>query len=805
MILLFSVLAFGLAPAAAQTPAPESGTRVRMGDALYTHPGGVSALACSPDGRLLISAGSDESIRIWDLTDAKEKARFQHPEVAAEFVAVSADGSRCATCGLDNRIRLWTLPEGRPIGTLSEIRRIVAGLAFADRNPLLLSARTDGSMALWDASTGSIVKTWSAHRRGIQVLAASSDGTRVASAGEMDGIAIWNPANGDLLARLEEPISDVRSLAFSPDKTKLAVGSEGGGIAVWDLGSGKIEKDDSRMAPRKDALTALAFAPDGTRLACGSSGGDLAVWDPARGERRPLEGTPGVPIRGLAFSAEGSRLVSGDAAGRVVFWDAARGSVQHASTGHRARIRALAYSPAGDLLASGGDDRSVRIWDAATGKELRVLDGSPAAITSLSFSPDGRRIVTTAQEPAARLWDATTGGILKTLKGERCGFTTAAWSPTGASVATGATDGRLYLFDVAGNEPSVPLGDHTHAITGLLYSRWAETLVSTSYDSTVRIWDLATRKESARFTVANSMPYAMATSPDGMLLAVASVGRLDAHRWVPEHVLTVWDTRTGQKIADLARFETLGPAHGRIEFAPDGRRVLVLRDGALKAWSLPDGQEPTVTVKSGPVTAFQCSPDGRTMALALEDLTIAVRDIGNVVAPPKTPAELDPAALARHWDELARPEADRAFRSICALADSPKSAVGYLSSRLVPVSFEEVERLILSLDDDNADVRDRAAKMIRVVGTPALLEQFLERKPPLETALRIRALIAEQKEMKGGAPELDRALRAISVLEMAGTAEARTLLEKLAAGTESARQTQAARSALRRLAARRVP
>lgn len=796
---------FLLALVAAQSPAPDSGAPVHIGDAAYTHAGGVTALARSPGGAVLVTAGADQSVRIWDLLEARERVRFQHPESRAEFVAVSPDGLRLATCGPDSRIRLWTLPDAKPLTTLTEKGRIVAGLAFVAGDHHLLSARTDGTLAFWDTSTASIVRSWSAHRHSLSALAVSPDGTRVATAGEKDGIALWEVPTGEPLFRTEAKPSTVQSLGFSPDGKKLAAGSEHGGLAVWDLSTGRPDRERPMGTPRREAVTCVAFRPDGAALALGDAGGELALWDLSKDAVRSLEPSPFAPLTGLAFSQDGSMLVTGDAAGRIVFRDAAGGSVRFASSGHRGRIRALSYSPGGEVLASGGDDRLVRIWDTASGKEIRTLEGSPSALTSLSFSPDGRRLLGTAQDPAARIWDTATGKLLGLVRSPGASLTTGAWSPDGAGVALGAVDGRLLIAEGTGASDPASFGDHTHAVTGLFFSRWTPTIVSASYDSTVRIWDSASRKQVRRFDFPDNMPYAVATSPDGRILAVASVGRIDRHRWVPEHRITCWDTSTGQNIAEVARFETLGSMHGSIEFAPDGRHLFALRDGVLKAWRLPDGPETAVPIKSGEVTAFRFSPDGRSLALATEDLTIAIRDVSALLPTAKPTARLDAAALSRHWDDLGRPEADRAFRSICALADSPESAVEFLRTRIVPVSMEEVERLIAGLDDDDAAVRDQAARRIRVVGTPELLEQFLERKLPLETALRVRALISEQKEMKAGAPDLERILRAISVLEMAGTPEAKSLLEKMTSGADSARQTQAARSALMRLRARKSP
>jgi hypothetical protein len=107
------------------------------------------------------------------------------------------------------------------------------------------------------------------------------------------------------------------------------------------------------------------------------------------------------------------------------------------------------------------------------------------------------------------------------------------------------------------------------------------------------------------------------------------------------------------------------------------------------------------------------------------------------------------------WDDLAGRDADRAFTAVGLLAASPPQAVPLLRDRLRP-----------ALD--------------------------------LETRLRVEDVLA-QVETSAADPENLRVLRAVEVLEHAGTPEARRVLQTLAGGAPEARRTRAAAEALRRL------
>jgi hypothetical protein len=108
--------------------------------------------------------------------------------------------------------------------------------------------------------------------------------------------------------------------------------------------------------------------------------------------------------------------------------------------------------------------------------------------------------------------------------------------------------------------------------------------------------------------------------------------------------------------------------------------------------------------------------------------------------------------------------------------------------------------LIRLLNGDRFAVREAARRSLEELGEQAdgALHAALEGKPPLEVRRRVQALLQERRARPYPPGELQR-LRAVQVLEWIGSAEARRLLERLAAGTAAVSHVREARAALRRL------
>jgi WD40 repeat protein len=115
----------------------------------WTLPGGLPAMiAWSPDGTLLASAASDETVTVWDVKKETPRYALTGHKGAVACVAFSPDGARLASAGSDKLVHLWTLKDGTETGSLAGHRDRVTGVLFLPGGGLA-SSSADGSIRLW--------------------------------------------------------------------------------------------------------------------------------------------------------------------------------------------------------------------------------------------------------------------------------------------------------------------------------------------------------------------------------------------------------------------------------------------------------------------------------------------------------------------------------------------------------------------------------------------------------------------------------------------------------------------------------
>jgi DNA-binding beta-propeller fold protein YncE len=286
-------------------------------------------------------------------------------------VAFSPDGRLLATASTDKTARLWDPATGDCVRTLTGHAAGVRGVAFSPDGRLLATASADRTARLWDPATGDCLRTLSGHAESVYAVAFSPDGRLLAMASADQTARLWDPATGDGLRTLSGHAQPVYGVAFSPDGQWLATASDDRTAKVWDPVTGDCLRT---LTGHAAGLRGVAFSPDGQWLATAGTDRTARLWDPAAGFCLRVFADRMALVCGVAFSADGRLLVTASTDGTVKVWDPATGDCLRTLSGHAEAVYGVAVSRDG-RLATASLDRTARVW---TSPSWRAQPGSAA-------------------------------------------------------------------------------------------------------------------------------------------------------------------------------------------------------------------------------------------------------------------------------------------------------------------------------------------------------------------------------------------------------------------------------------------
>ena len=268
---------------------------------------GVNAIALSRDGKTLLTAALDRTIRRWDVKSEKEQSpALEHPEpiIALSF---SGDGRVIAASGA-RTIRLWDAMSGEARGKDIKAQAGTKSMVLSEDGKTLVTGGIDGVLRLLEGRTGQEIARLDGAHGPVLDVALSSDGKKVLSGTESGIVRLWDLATRKPIGNPMHHPDVVPFLAFQSGEQGVLTATMDGTIRVWELSAGLRPQQSWKPGGR---VHALAYRPDGHALLV-SYGDQLArFWEPLSSKPVGPPQTHAGNVESIAFSPDGKIALTG--------------------------------------------------------------------------------------------------------------------------------------------------------------------------------------------------------------------------------------------------------------------------------------------------------------------------------------------------------------------------------------------------------------------------------------------------------------------------------------------------------------
>ena len=545
----------------------------------------------TPDGEKLLIAVRDGVLRSYDLRTGVE-TKLGQLDGTPEIIQFTPDAQYAIIAGTFGTITKWSLERGTA-ELVGKVGRAPVLLKISRDGKHLLVVREVGAPEVVSLEGGSTRLL--APKTTILSAVAEEDWSRVVITSARNEASVLVGEQTRPLARTEKAI---QRIAISPTGDTVMIWD---GSTVWRVpfGGGKLEKLADFSATKLQFL----WSPDRRTVALAGDVPDIKLVELGTGKARELRGHTDS-IYTVQWTRDGRRLLSASDDGTARVWSVFDGT-SIVLRGHTDDVYRARFSSDETQVSTASLDGSARVWRIDQPGTRVLTEGD--SIEEMWVHGD-RSLVTTRSEVA--WWNLSSGHRVPVFSREQGSLGLGRPSQDGERLAVSRADSSIEVRQKAG--PTILLRGHTNFISDMKYSRDHALLFTSSFDGTLRKWDLETGEGTV--LVNGTVPIRS--------FALAADNRIAVQ--VGDVLLLISPTGEVRELGTGSAW-CIGL---KSEFEPVRQRLLIRRCDS--SFAIIDGDR-VIELPTGGYHMMQTavSPDGKQIAGAMSDRTVRIWDATN--------------------------------------------------------------------------------------------------------------------------------------------------------------------------------
>ncbi|KAH7135215.1 WD40-repeat-containing domain protein [Dendryphion nanum] len=482
----------------------------------FAHRRNIARLALNPRGNLLLSVDEDGQAI---LTNIPRRITLYHFSFKGEVSALAfAPSGRHFAAAIGRLIEVWHTPS----------------------TPDEADDDNDGGL---DFAPFVRHRVYAGHFDAVRSIEWSTDSRFFLTASKDLTARIWSvdPEEGFVPTTLAGHRQGVLGAWFSKDQETIYTISKDGAVFVWKymLRPGVPEDEEENeensqwriherhyFMQNNSHVTCAGFHAASGLLVTGFSSGVFFIHEmPDFNEIQSLSISQNN-IDYVTINKTGEWLAFGASKlGQLLVWEWQSESYVLKQQGHFDSMNTIAYSPEGQRIITAADDGKIKVWDVSSGFCVVTFTEHISGVTACEFAKRGNVLFTASLDGSIRAWDLIRYRNFRTFTApSRLSFSSLAVDPSGEVVCAGSVDSfDIHIWSVQTGQLLDRLSGHEGPVSSLAFTPDGSTLISGSWDHTVRLWNIFARTQTSEPLQLMSDVLSIAARPDSKQIAVTTL------------------------------------------------------------------------------------------------------------------------------------------------------------------------------------------------------------------------------------------------------------------------------------------